>query len=98
MKTFKTFLNNPSSVLELALTARNFSLRPSDLYGLDDSHLIHTDFDLCCNLRLRLHDIEEDAARTQELLVGLATATITGTVGPIAGSPVEDAFEKAPHW
>ena len=44
-------------MLELALAAKHFGQRPSDLYGLDTTeYWVCSDFDRMCSLRLVLWD------------------------------------------
>lgn len=79
------------------MAARNFSLRPSELFGLNDSGLIHADFDLCCNLRLRLFDIQEQRQQMEGLATGLAAGMVTGATAGALGaerSNVDSGYER----
>lgn len=86
------------------MAARNFSLRPSEFYGLDDNPLILADFDLCHNYRLVLFDLEMEKQRTESLIAGMATSVITdalegalGREGSGAGGVSKD-YSQAEIW
>jgi hypothetical protein len=57
---------------------RNFSQRPSQLLLIEDEKLA-LDFDRCCNISLRIHDLEVEKRRLEAMSLG--------SVAPMFGKP-----------
>lgn len=73
----------------MALTARNFSRRPSQLLQIDDE-VMALDFDLTCTTRLRFYDAELEQLRLEAMSVGTLGRTL-GTQAqtrPFSGAPI----------
>lgn len=60
---WRPFAQRSDEVLQLALAARTFSCRPSELICVDPSSSAALSFDLACSYRLVVFDNERDYAR-----------------------------------
>lgn len=73
----------------LALTGRNFGIRPSSLLKLDDE-LVSLGFDLACTTRLEIYDTEREKRQLEAMGAGSLMNALQGPQTPKRTSKMQE--------